>query len=265
MKRANIKGNLLAGLLLFLGALALAGRWSLAPAACSADPSSQVSAQELSEGISAVESSAAADAAQAQKAIEEYRNSQLLSYFASGNFTALFQGCMFMGDSHAESLSSYGLLPVSMVAATIGKDVNNNQKDVAKVLSAKPSVLYLTYGQNTIERTGGDAEKAADAYLAFMDDMQAKLPDTKLIVCSVPQVQPAAVQKNQTLAGISAMNDLLAQQCGERGILYIDTNHLLRDEYYEPDHIHTNKAFQKLWLGCVAQETGRVRPEAIHE
>ena len=230
---------------------------------CGVSPSSKenikeesVSNDDISQGISAIEEISDRDVNEAEKKLDYYWKSQQLEFYNSGNYEALFKGCMIMGDSHAEGFSSYGLLPESMVAATVGKDVNNNDEDRQKVLAAKPKTLFFVYGQNTIQRCNGNAEKAAEKYGEFLKEMKAQLPDTRFVVCSVFVPEQDAIDKSKSLANIPQMNEALKKLCSDNGWTYIDTNPLLTEQYYEPDHIHTNKAFHKLWLSYAASEAG---------
>lgn len=230
---------------------------------CSISPSSDGSVKEektdseaVKEGVEAVTEISERDVSEAEAELDYYWKSQQLEFYNSGNYEALYKGCMIMGDSHAEGFSSYGLLPESMVAATVGKDINNNDDDRAMVLAAKPKTLFFVYGQNTIQRCNGDAAKAAERYETFLKEMREKLPDTRFIVCSVFEPESEALEDNPGLAAIPQMNELLKKICEDNGWTYINTNPLLTEKYYEPDHIHTNAAFHKLWLSYVATEAG---------
>lgn len=256
--------RILAAVVAILVILALAARCGLSPSSRSKTENEKVTKSEVAEGVKALEDAAGKDVEEAQKEVDYYVKSQKLEFYNSGNYEALFAGCMIMGDSHAEGFSSYGLLPESMVAATVGKDVNNNDEDRAQVIAAKPSTLYIVYGQNTIQRCSGNVEKAAEEYRKFLDTMQASLPDTKIVVCSVFKVQDAALAKKPELGKAPELNKLLSKMCDEKGWKFIDTNPLLTDQYYEPDHIHTNKAYHKLWLNYVAAESGLIDLEATN-
>ena len=232
-------------------------------ARCGVSPSSKgniteekVSSDDIAQGVSAVEEISDRDVSEAEKKLDYYWKSQQLEFYNSGNYEALFKGCMIMGDSHAEGFSSYGLLPESMVAATVGKDVNNNDEDRQQVIAAKPGTIFFVYGQNTIQRCSGDAQMAAEKYGEFLSEMRKQLPDTRFVVCSVFMPQQSVLSSKPAMANIPKMNEALKKICEDNGWTYIDTNPLLTDQYYEPDHIHTNKAFHKLWLSYAASETG---------
>lgn len=232
-------------------------------ARCGVSPSSKgniteekASKDDIAQGVSAVEEISDRDVSEAEEKLDYYWKSQQLEFYNSGNYEALFKGCMIMGDSHAEGFSSYGLLPESMVAATVGKDVDNNDEDRKQVIAAKPGTIFFIYGQNTIQRSNGDAQKAAEKYGNFLKEMKAQLPDTRFVVCSVFQPQQSVLSSKPAMANIPKMNEALKKICEYNGWTYIDTNPLLTDQYYEPDHIHTNKAFHKLWLSYAASETG---------
>lgn len=262
----NLKSiRILTALVVMLIVVTLAARCQLSPSSHSKTENEKVSKSDVAEGVQALEDAAGKDLEKAQKEVDYYIKSQKLEFYNSGNYEALFEGCMIMGDSHAEGFSSYGLLPEYMVAATVGKDVNNNDEDRAKVIAAKPSTLYIVYGQNTIQRCSGNIERAAEEFRKFLEEMQAALPDTDIVVCSVFKVQDAVLASKPELGKAPELNKLLEQMCSEKGWDFIDTNPLLTDQYYEPDHIHTNKAYHKLWLNYVAAESGLIDLEATDE
>lgn len=256
MKKDLRSKRLVAAAIMVLFIVAIFARCGMSPSSKGNITEEHESSDDIEKGVSAVEEISDRDVNEAEKKLEYYWKSQQLEFYNSGNYEALFKGCMIMGDSHAEGFSSYGLLPESMVAATVGKDVNNNDEDRKQVLAAKPGTVFFVYGQNTIQRTNGNAEKAAENYGNFLKDMKKQLPDTRFVVCSVFIPQQSVLAKKPAMANIPKMNEALKKLCEDNGWTYIDTNPLLTDKYYEPDHIHTNKEFHKLWLSYAASETG---------
>jgi hypothetical protein len=237
---------------LLLSAAAVTVRITLTPSAAD-DP---VSAGDTAEGISLIESISSQDVSVAEAELEAYRQQQMAAYLDSGNYAELYKNTLIMGDSHAEAFYSFGLLPKSMVPASIGKDVNNCDEDRAAVVKAQPKILFVNYGQNTIERCSGDVEKTVKYYREFLEKLQADIPNTKIVVCSVFTAQQAAFAKAPFLKNVPELNEELEKVCDEEGWQFIDTNSLLEDKYYEPDHIHTDKNFHRIWLNYVAIQSG---------
>ncbi len=256
MKKNLRSKRIAAAAVMVLFIVAVFARCGMSPSSKGNINEEKVSSDDIAQGVSAVEEISDRDVDEAEKKLDYYWKSQQVEFYNSGNYEALFKGCMIMGDSHAEGFASYGLLPESMVAATVGKDVNNNDEDRKKVLAAKPGTIFFVYGQNTLQRSNGNAEKAAEKYGEFLTEMKKQLPDTRFVVCSVFMPEQSVIAEKPGLANIPQMNEALKKLCDDNGWTYIDTNPLLTEQYYEPDHIHTNKAFHKLWLSYAASETG---------
>lgn len=254
MKKENTKRVIAGAAAVILILIAVTVRMMIIPHSTGENISAVT--EDVSQGLEKIKASASQEAAAAEEALRAYRQEQMAAYYESGNYRELYKNAMLMGDSHAEGFVSFGILPSNMVAATIGKSFYNCDADRKKAVAAKPDVLFVNYGQNSISWHDGNTTDMAEAYRLFLRDLQAELPDTRIVVVSVLESQPEAVESEPYSPLIPELNTKIAAMCSEEGWQFIDINPLLADEYYEPDHIHADARFHKIWLGYMASEAG---------
>lgn len=221
----------------------------------SADPESLITVEE---GRTELEKLTLKSVAEVEAKMEEQDRIRRAEAMNTGNFNTVFSDAMIIGDSHMEGMTAYGLLDPARVAAVKGRSLTTSGDDIARTVSMAPRYIFMNYGMNDAAICGSDTAKFIGRYKDAIASLQEQLPDSKIYVCSIFPAQPEACEKKPFLAYIPDYNAALAAMCGELGITFIDTTGLMTADDYEPDHIHTNRACHKKWLGYVALESGLV-------
>lgn len=170
-----------------------------------------------------------------------------------------FAESMVIGDWTAKGLYEYEVLDKTQVAAERDSGVCDSEETridghVEIAVEGKPKVLFLSYGINDIEASSGSVSVFADAYRSVLDKLKEELPDTKLCVNSILPVKQSAIDENPLYGNISRYNQELEELCGELGILFIDNDSLVRDEYYLDDGIHMGAGYYEKWADHMAEE-----------
>lgn len=170
-----------------------------------------------------------------------------------------FAGSLVIGDWTAQGLYEYEVLEKSQVTAERDSGVCDSEETridghVEIAVEGKPQVLFLSYGINDIEASSGSASVFADAYRSVLDKLKEELPDTKLCVNSILPVKQSAIDENPLYGSISRYNQELEELCGELGVLFIDNDSLVKDEYYLDDGIHMGAGYYEEWADHMAEE-----------
>lgn len=169
------------------------------------------------------------------------------------NYRELFANSVVMGDSITEGLEEYDILNASSVVAEIGVELVDLGDQVKKVKELNPQFIFLAYGMNDIAATNGDTQLFVKQYTELIDDVQKKLPDTKIFVNSIFPVQEQEIEENALYAHLSEYNDALQQLCDKRQIAYIDNTDLAAPDDYEEDGVHFKATFYPVWLKRMAE------------
>lgn len=196
------------------------------------------------------------DVAAIEKKVEEVERKRKAELIEKGDMNAIFASAMIMGDSHMEGVSTYGLLDASRVAAVKGRSLANCSEDIQKVINMSPSVIFMNYGMNDAMNYGSNVDSFINKYKSVITSLQQALPSSKIVICSIFPAKSDVFGRKPALANIPKYNQELEKMCKDMKLTFIDTTSLMTDEVYEPDHIHTNAAFHKTWLGYVADEAG---------
>lgn len=196
------------------------------------------------------------DIAEVEKSIEDAERKRKAELIEKGDMNAIFSSAMIMGDSHMEGISAYGLLDESKVAAIKGRSLSNCNEDIQKTVNMSPAVILMNYGMNDAMNYGSDVDSFINKYKSVIASLQETLPSSRIIICSIFPSETDVYARKPALANIPDYNRALENMCKEMNLTFIDTTSLMTPEVYEPDHIHTNAAFHKLWLGYVADAAG---------
>lgn len=249
---------LIAAVILYF-AVAFFTKHALAPEPASAD--SLPPPGDVSEGVEKIQLLSQRSVEETEETLKRMEKAERAEQIQAGNFNVIFEDAVFMGDSHLEGLSAYGLLDSAKVAAVKGRSLITGRKEIEKAAAQKPSDIFLNYGMNDVEIFGSNAQKYIETYRSFIAELKARVPDARIFICSIFVPQPQAVEKEPYLAYIPAYNEALKEFCSREGFTFIDTTGLLTDQYYEPDHKHTVYAYHRIWLSYVASEAGFVDGE----
>lgn len=169
------------------------------------------------------------------------------------NYKAIFANSVIMGDSISEAFTEYDILNASSVIAKIGVELDELDDQIAKVEKLNPQVIFLSYGMNDIIATRGDTKEFVKQYDAILEELNKKLPNTKLFVNSIFPVQQQEIDREPVYENLADYNEALRKLCDKRQIAYIDNTDLVSDSYYEEDGVHFKADFYPYWLNHMAE------------
>ncbi|WP_338460364.1 GDSL-type esterase/lipase family protein [Terrisporobacter glycolicus] len=170
------------------------------------------------------------------------------------NLIDKFSNSVILGDSRAESILYYGILNNSLVVAYKGRNLISAQKegDINKAINLAPTNIFLTYGLNDVQVYGNSSD-FINEYKKVIKDIQIKLPNTKIYVNSIFEVNNKAMSKSPELKNVSAFNAAIMNMCNELGVTYIDGSSIVDESSYEIDGIHFKPGFNKKWVELLVQ------------
>ncbi len=213
---------------------------------------------DVAAGIDKIKAISAGDVAAIETRIKDMERTEIIDAAKSGDFNKIFGSSVIMGDSHAEGFSAYKLLSETKVAAVKGRQLKNCEPDIQKTIKMKPKNIFINYGMNDTGTYFENTDAFISAYKNLISQLQESLPSANIYVCSIFLTQSQAFEKEPYLVYIPDYNAALKIMSDEIGVGYIDTTNLLTEQYYEPDHVHTNVAYHKLWLNYTAAQAGLI-------
>lgn len=152
-----------------------------------------------------------------------------------------FNKCAFVGDSITEGLASYQIFDRKNVYASIGMNIqkiDTEQIDTAYgtmtvidgLVQRKPENVYIMLGSNGIYWMTN--EQMISKYSAFVDDIKAKLPDTRIYILSIPPVTAEKEVSSESPilnSDIDAYNSELLKLANEKSVHFVDLNTALKN------------------------------------
>lgn len=166
--------------------------------------------------------------------------------------TEKFKNTLIIGDYIAQGLREQKILDESFVlasadASVYGMDDTQMITNLEAASKQKPEILFLMLGANDASKEEVNVDVFEKKYIAFLERVQEKLPDTKIFVNSILPVQEQAVEEEPGLSEIPEYNKKLKALCKEMGVIYIDNGDLVKAKYYRDDGKHMKKKFYTLW------------------
>lgn len=167
-----------------------------------------------------------------------------------------FKEDLFIGDSITEELKYYKFLYNNNVFSKIGLNTDTLRKLIPdEDFGIEPKNIYLMMGLNDSVFVKTE-EKFKERYLAMLDALQAKFPDAKIYLQAIFPVSKALDEKEDARVNntkINSFNEVIKTIASERGLDYLDFSYLLKEneDYFEPDGMHLNSKFHKVWLNEV--------------
>lgn len=253
----NVKTIIIALVIIAFFTVAAIIKFSLAPEP--AGTYAEINESDVTVGIKKIKDISEGDVAAIEINIQDMKKTELMDAAKAGDFNKIFGSSVIMGDSHAEGFSAYKLLSETKVAAVKGRQLKNCEPDIQKTIKMKPSDIFINYGMNDTGTYFANTEGFVNAYKNLISRLQESLPSANIHVCSIFLTQSQAFDKEPYLVYIPDYNTALRKMAEDIGVNYIDTTSLLKEQYYEPDHVHTNVAYHKLWLNYVAVQAGLIR------
>ena len=167
-----------------------------------------------------------------------------------------FKEDLFIGDSITEELKYYKFLYDNNVFSKIGLNTDTLRKLIPdEDFGIEPKNIYLMMGLNDSVFVKTE-EKFKERYLAMLDALEAKFPDAKIYLQAIFPVSKALDEKEDARVNntkINSFNEVIKTIASERGLDYLDFSYLLKEneDYFEPDGMHLNSKFHKVWLNEV--------------
>ena len=169
-----------------------------------------------------------------------------------------FANTLILGDSRTEGFTLYGFLDASQIICERGADINSIMANMDTLVNLNPQHLILSYGMNDVIAYSGDAQRFGERYRTILEELKSKLPEAKIAVNSILNVQENAMAKNDAFQYIGAFNEVVKGLCGELGLSYIDNSGICETYagLYEPDGIHVGKDFYPEWMKMMILDAG---------
>ncbi|MGC4019047.1 MAG: GDSL-type esterase/lipase family protein [Muricomes sp.] len=211
---------------------------------------------ETAQGLKILKKAESADAKKIEEKMDKLAEKELEANKKAGaekNYKAIFADSVVMGDSISEALIEYDFLNASSVVAKIGVEIDSLDDQLESVEEINPQVVFLAYGANDIPATKGDADVFIKKYDTLIQNLQKRLPDTKIFVNSIFPVQKQEIEREPSYKKLDDYNEALRTMCDKKQITFIDNTKLVSDSYYEDDGIHFKEAFYPHWLARMAE------------
>lgn len=221
---------------------------------------------EVEQGVSVVKQLETASVAEIESKISlaeaEKALAESIANAASGQEVSLLDrfanaNAVVIGDSQALALSVYNILSTSNVLAKISQHAKDSDEYINNAISLNASYVFMTYGMNDLG-IYSNGTQFADAYGAQLEKIRQGLPNAQVFVTSIFPAQQSAINKQPWLNAdnLNDFNTALKAKTEELGMVYIDCNNLVEEQYYEPDGEHFTKSFYSTWARTMADTAG---------
>ncbi|MDO4465637.1 MAG: SGNH/GDSL hydrolase family protein [Bacillota bacterium] len=173
-----------------------------------------------------------------------------------------FQDYAFYGDSRVLHFASYGFLPTTRLFAENGYAFQDVKDWDYRLRSIKPSVIYLAYGSNDINRniyTGNNAKAYKEVVMNAIEHIQEICPEAQLYVLGM--IPPNALGQSQLtqFKMYKSLNLIYQEVCEEMdNCTYIDDEVLGEDgmaDIFTDDGFHFVKEFYPIWAKYILEHS----------
>lgn len=209
---------------------------------------------DITEGVAKLEEFHKVKVSEVEKevtALEEAEAAELEARSKRPN-SEKFENTLILGDFTAQGVYEQEILGESFVLARESSCVHDLEgTGVAENLEAaaakNPEVLFLLLGVNDAALENGAAIFEED-YAAFLEQVQEKLPDTKIYVNSILPVQQKAIDEAEGLADIPEYNERLQEVCKKAGVVFVDNRDLVKEDCYKDDGKRMRQRYYTAWI-----------------
>lgn len=215
-------------------------------------------APDTEEGLKAIRELENADVATVEKKIDDLQKASKhrRSDDSEVPVTVKFRDAVVMGDSIASGLSVYEVLNEENVVADIGISIDAADDAVSRAAGLNPKYVFLAYGENDVEATGGNAEIFGRQYRVLLDKVKTAMPEAKIYVNGILPVKQKEIDRQPFYAELPSYNEELKTICEEENLPFIDNTSLVKEEFYEPDGVHMGMEYYPLWTAHMAEVAG---------
>ena len=207
---------------------------------------------DTSEGIAYIKKAESADVTAIEDKISRLEK-QESGEKTERSLKERFSRSVIVGDSIVQGFADYDILNASSVAAKVGVHLNETESLIEKTKEVNPQLVFLSLGNNDVSSTNGDIDLFTEEYGAFLDELQAAVPDAHIFVNSIFPVQSKVIREDASLAMIPEYNSALQELCDSRRIGFIDNTDLVEEKYYEQDGTHFKADFYPIWAENMAE------------
>lgn len=161
-----------------------------------------------------------------------------------------FNDSVILGDSLAESILEYQLLPSQCVLAKRGRNTMTCDLEIRQAISLSPEIIFMSYGMNDLEYFNGNSHRFIAQYESQIRVLQTALPDTKIYVNSIIPMDPDTYQNHPHYKKYKEYNEQIKAMCQRLNITYIDNDETMdwHSDIYERDGVHPKYPYYSLWL-----------------
>lgn len=208
---------------------------------------------DTSEGLKIIEQAESADVTAIETKIGQLEAKDSKGQEDTRSLKEIFGSAVVMGDSISEGFIEFDILNTSSVISKIGVELDELDEQVEQLVKVNPQVVFLTLGANDILATKGDEKAYIEQYKALIEEIQTKLPETKIFINSIFPVQKWRVEEEPLFEHIDAYNQALREMCDKLQIAYVDNTELVSERYYESDGMHFKSDFYPIWARRMAE------------
>lgn len=208
---------------------------------------------DTSEGLKIIEQAESADVTAIETKIGQLETKDSKGQEDTRSLKEIFGSAVVMGDSISEGFIEFDILNTSSVISKIGVELDELDEQVEQLVKVNPQVVFLTFGANDILATKGDEKAYIEQYKALIEEIQKKLPETKIFINSIFPVQKWRVEEEPLFEHIDAYNQALREMCDKLQIAYVDNMELVSERYYESDGMHFKSDFYPIWARRMAE------------
>lgn len=208
---------------------------------------------DTSEGLKIIEQAESADVTAIETKIGQLEAKDSKGQEDTRSLKEIFGSAVVMGDSISEGFIEFDILNTSSVISKIGVELDELDEQVEQLVKVNPQVVFLTFGANDILATKGDEKAYIEQYKALIEEIQTKLPETKIFINSIFPVQKWRVEEEPLFEHIDAYNQALGEMCDKLQIAYVDNTELVSERYYESDGMHFKSDFYPIWARRMAE------------
>lgn len=210
---------------------------------------------DTSEGLAIIRSEEEASVQDVENRTQKMEDSDKATAEELANRTEkeIFVNSVVMGDSITQGFVDYDILDSSSVIAQIGVHLTELSDAMNTVEAMNPQAIFLAYGMNDVLATNGDASVFKEQYAAIIDELQKKLPNSRVFVNAIFPVQESEIQNEPDYKNLDQYNAAIKELCDERQISFIDNSDIATADYYEPDGVHLKESFYPIWAKRMAE------------
>lgn len=195
-----------------------------------------------------------ATSAEVQKAIDKS-----IKQIKSGqkSYRQVFNDVYFMGDSLMDGLRVYGVLNPSRLITQVSAGLSHLEQNMNSIISARPPVLILHYGLNSISTSDAQLESFISRYTTDIKKLKKALPQTRIIVSLLFPIDTSKATAPRFKA-VGKYNTAMIKMCKKLSVEYLDSTEVVKanKQYNAKDGIHYSKSFYGNWLEFIMKNKG---------